>query len=310
MSPARRRKSRRTKKKKENNKKVLHKVIFWLSIALIVFLLFKLTTRHWSSNSKLTIVSPQKEGSIQISTFNPSSDTIRTIIIPAETEVRVARQLGTWRIKSVWELGENENLSGQLLAETVTKQFNIPVYLWGDVGASGFSSPNAPQILKSAISPYKTNLGIGDRLRLAAFSLGVKNFKREEGSLSETKVLERTILVDGTAGYKVVGEIPSSIAAIYSDPHAAATSAKTQIIDATTSPTIAKEVGEIVEVVGLKVASIENIDVNEDVDCEVSGMDKDLTKKVAYLFSCEVVMHEDDNFDLTILLGEDFVKRF
>jgi hypothetical protein len=308
MSPARRRKSRR--RRKTQKKPFLRKAVFLLVAFAAFFVVFRVTTKHWNSENKLSIAVPRENGSVVVSTFDPATEGIKTVVIPAETEVRVARQLGTWRIKSVWELGQDEGLDGQLLSETITKQFRIPVYVWGDSVGSGFSSSSPTTIIKAALFPYKTNLGIGDRLRLAAFCLGVKNFKREEIDLSETRVLQRTTLVDGTPGYRVVGDIPSSIAAIYSDPYMSSISAKTQIIDATSNNSVAKDVGEIVEVIGLKTASIEDVEVRGELDCEVSGRDRDLAKTISKLFSCKVVKHEEGNFDLTILVGEEFAKRF
>lgn len=309
MSPARRRKSRR-RRKKTQKKPFLKKAAFLVVVLVSLFVVFRLTTRHWNSEGKLSITAPREDGSVAVTTFDPATDGIKTVVIPAETEVRVARQLGTWRIKSVWELGQDEGLDGQLLSETITRQLKIPVFVWSDSVGAGFFSSSPLAIIKAALFPYKTNLGIGDRLRLAVFSLGVKNFKREEIDLSETKVLQRTTLVDGTPGYRVVGDIPSSIAAIYSDPYMSSISAKTQIIDATSSNSVAKDVGEIVEVIGLKTASIEDVEVRADLDCKVSGRDKDLANTISKLFSCEVVTHEDGNFDLTVLIGEEFAKRF
>lgn len=310
MSPARRRKSRKRKKKKQKNKKLIYKIVFWVLVAASLFLVFRFTTKYWNKDSKLTLVSPHQENKIQISTFDPENDSIRVVTIPSETEVRVARQLGTWRLKSVWQLGQDEGLGGQLLAETIAKQFHIPVFVWGDTRASGFSSSNATQIIRSTLTPYKTNLGIGDRIRLGIFAFRVKNFKREVIELENTRVIEKTVLVDGSTGYRVVGDIPSSIAAIYSDPYLSSISAKTQVIDATSDPVIAEELGEIVEVIGLKVASIEDVDTNEELDCIVSGKDKRLTQKISRLFSCDIETHDGDNFDLRIQMGEVFVERF
>lgn len=307
MSPARRRRIKRKKRKKR--RKTLLKIGIWVFLVLFLVLLFKLTTKYWSSDSKLTMAVFEESGDIRVSTFDPEADTIRSVIIPADTEVKVARQLGTWRIKSVWRLGEDEGFDGKLLAETVTKQFKIPVFVWAGSRASGFSSGDAIPVLKSAIAPYKTNLGLGDRLKLAAFSLGVKNFKREEVDLADSRVLEETELVDGSMGFRVVGDIPASIVAIYSDPLFSSMGAKTHIIDATTSQTVAEEVGEIIEVVGLKVASIEEVEKSY-VDCSVSGKDRKLVVKVSKLLSCSLEEHDEENFDLTILLGEEFADRF
>jgi hypothetical protein len=310
MSPARRKrnKARRNSKKKKTAWK---KLVFWSLLLIVVLLVFKLTTKHWSSDSKLSLVTPGLRGDIKVATFDPSTDSITEIVVPADTEVRVARQLGTWRIKSVWKLGEDENLGGKLLAETLTRQFLIPVYIWADSKGSGFSSTEPGEILTAAISPYKTNLGIGDRIKLSMFAFGVKNFKRETVDLGSTRVLEKRQLVDGSMGYKVVSGISSSIAAVFSDPEISSLGAKTLITNASSNPSIAKEVGKIVEVIGFKTASVkEEEKVNEDLDCVVTASSDKFADMVSKLFDCKVSVHDEANFDLTISIGEKFVKRF
>lgn len=281
--------------------------VVFLLFALIF--LFRFTTKYWSKDSTLSVVFPQKTGNVEIATFNPIDDSISTIIIPAETQVRVARQLGTWRIKSVWKLGQNEKIGGQLLAETVTREFNVPVYVWADSGFEGFTKSDPLSVIKSTSFFYKTNLGIGDRVKLALFSVGIKNFKRSEVNLKDTRFLTKKLLVDGEEGYVLTSDLPTSILAEFYDSVLSKGNAKIKIVDDTGNLGIAEDVGRIAEVVGLKVASIQK-EPSSNEDCLISGTNKYAIKKLSLLFTCNEKDLGESNFDVVMKLGTDFSKRY
>ena len=68
--------------------------------------------------------------------------------------------------------------------------------------------------------------------------------------------------------------------------------------------------GEILEVLGAKVASILK-EQGDELDCVVVGKDKKIVKRIAAIFSCSAGNGEiEDGFDLEIVLGKNFVRRF
>lgn len=283
---------------------------FVILVAVVgVIALFWLTTKFWSRDAALSVVFPQTSGDVEIASFNPTDDSISTITIPAETQVRVARQLGTWRIKNVWKLGQNEKLGGQLLAETVTREFGVPVYAWADEGFAGFSKPDPISVLKATIGYYKSNIGLGDRLRLAMFSFGVKNFKRSDINLKDTRFLSKKVLVDGGEGYVLSDNLSGSLLAEFYDSRLAKGDTKIKIIDDTGNSGIAEDIGKIAEVVGLKVASIQK-EQESNADCQISGSNAYAVKKMAILFSCDEKKLDDENFDVVMKVGTDFTKRY
>jgi len=307
MSPAR--KKRLEKRKKKNIKVGLKKPFFILIVAVGIFVFFRLTTFYWQKDSKLSVVVPVDNGDVNVLTFDPIGESITRLVIPGETQVVVARQLGTWRIKSVWGLGKDEGLSGKLLAETVIGQFKLPVYIWASQRALGYWQGDAKSILGSTISFYDTNLGVGDKLRLAIFSFRVKNFKKQEIDLSSSSILKKRTLVDGEDGYIVTGSTPANILAVFSDTEIAYANSKVQIIDSTKSKLSAETVGEVLETVGMKVASITKAE-EEDIDCLVSGSIKKAVDEVINIFSCKEGEEDTGAFDLVIKIGNEFEKRF
>lgn len=285
------------------------KAVYLVAALVVLFLLLFSKSSYWDTSSKITVAINGNEGP-QIVVFDKELEEITQVHIPKDTETLVARQLGTWKIGSVWQLGENEKLGGKLLAESITFHLKFPVYAWADKGAMGFVEGGPFSFLKAVIMPYKTNLTFADRLKIAQFVTRVREFKKSEIELSETSVVRRTKLVDGSEGYKSTGLVPASILALFSDTQIAQNGTRVVIYDATEKYKLAEEVGEIIEIIGAKVTAIKK-EEREDFDCKVMGADKKTVEKVALVLGCEEGVGEvSGNFDLEIYLGADFPKRF
>ena len=285
------------------------KVLYLVFAIVVLFLLLFSKSSYWDTASKIAIVFNGSDGP-QIVVFDKELEEITQILIPKDTETQVSRQLGTWKIGSVWQLGENEKLGGKLLAESITFHLKFPVYAWADRGVRGFVSGGPFSFIKAIILPYKTNLSFADRLKLAQFTLRVREFKKSEIKLSQTSAVRPTKLIDGSEGYQLTGLVPAGILALFSDTQIAQSQTRVVIHDATAKYKLAEEVGEIIEVMGAKVTAIKKED-NGNYDCKVTGADKKSLEKVALFLGCEKSAEEvTGSFDLEIYLGSEFPKRF
>jgi hypothetical protein len=288
----------------------LRKLLLLIILIGIVFFFLGLRGKYWNGKDKLSLGINKSGGEVIVASFDPANGEITTISIPENTQVQVARQLGTWKIGSVWQLGKNEKLGGQLLAETITKNFRFPVFLWADESSSAFTTGNFWPTIKAILNPGKTNVGLGDRVRIGLFSLSVKNTNRININLKETNCLKKTRLVDGEEGYLISGTIPGKITSAFSEEEISSQNLKAIIKDATQKPTIPERVGEIIEVLGIKVGTIKK-EEKKDLDCEVLARQDYLRQKIARLFSCiEVKGQPEGNFDLEVRIGEKFAKRY
>lgn len=305
--PARRRKLR--KKRNLTSGLKLASLVVFLILMLGLGLFWSLRNGVWDKNEKLSIVTNQ-ENSVTITTLNPRVGEITNINIPGNTQVEVAHQLGTWRIESVWQLGNDEGLEGKLLAKTVTKYFKFPVYAWSGEGLIPLVSGNPVNILKSLFTPVSTNLTFGDRIQIALFSMGVSNTGRVNIDLVDTPHLKKTRLVDGEEGYIVVREPSQRILSVFADTTISKGGFRVFIKDQTSMPGLAEEVGKILEVLGAKVASIEKREGESVEHCLVRG-GKKTAERVARYFGCDVSESElGEGFDLEIVLGENFIEGF
>lgn len=306
--PAKRRRPRDYKKKKRRKKSFLIPVFVFLTFGLVVWAVFA-TSHYWVGKNKLSIAIAKKDGSVVVSTFDPVEGELVNLTIPKETEVELSRRLGKIRIKNAWQVGLNEGYDGELLAETITRHFKFPVAVWADSPAAGFTQSNINLLIRAMFSPYKTNLTIGDRVRLGIFSMGIKNLKKEDIALQETTYLRKTQLVDGREGYVVTGRFPQSLLVVFSEELMSNSGATVVITDETGSPQTANELGQLIEVLGAKVASIEKKG-KKNYDCRVSGKDKQTVARVSLILSCGVEADRQSNFDIRLSIGEEFAQRF
>jgi len=309
--PAQKKRLKRYRKKNKNKsfKKIYLSILLLLGLFLLGFYIFSKSTFK-NKYARISVAFYKEDKNILISTFDSTNDSITNVIIPGNTEVEVARQLGKMKLMNVRQLGINEGCGGLLLTETISKFFKFPVYLWAEDTGGGLSTSNLPALINSVFVPYKTNLSLGDKIKLAIFSIQVSNSKRSDLSLTDTDYLKKQRLIGGEEGYVLTGRYPTEYIAIYSDPFMSNENTKVIIKDATGNTNVAEELGEIIEIIGAKVVSIDNID-EEIYDCGVQGKSQIITSRIAQQFSCKILTkHLEGNIDLEIRIGKQFADRF
>ncbi len=311
--PIRKNNMRRTAREKRKRKSWTRGPIFKFVLPIIIiagiFLLVKITTRYWNGHDKFAFVFRQEGGDVGVTVFDPKLEEETTLIIPGDTEVDVAQSYGTLRIKNVWQLGLNEKIGGKLLAATVAKNFLFPVFLWSDEDGASFVRGNTPGIFRFMFFPEKTNISLGDRVSVALFALKVRSLNRTEIDLGKSQFLRKERLNDGAPGYRLTGPVSGRLSIYFSDNDLTEANLKVFITDSTGKFGVAEKVGEIVEVMGGKVVSIDKRSEMSGIDCEVSGTNVKIVRKIANLFSC-AIRKSDGGLDLVIKLGTGFAERF
>jgi hypothetical protein len=309
MKSARRRAFIDKKKKKEKSSHLIYKLFVPLIILVAIVFFIKVNMRVWDGQNKVAIVYKSESNDINVISLDPKFESITTLVIPADTEVDVSRNLGVMRIKNVWQLGINEKIGGKILPETVTRNFLFPVFLWADSGANGLASGEVSQIMRFMFIPKSTNIPFGDRVGIGIFAMKIRDYGRTNVDLAKNKFLDKKTLNDGQTGYVTSGITSERLTAYFSDNEAIGQDIKVNITDATGKSGISEKVGGIIEVIGGKVVSVDRKVQGEDNDCRVFGVNTVFVKKISELFSCKIV-NDTTTFDLDIYLGQKFAKRF
>lgn len=293
------------KEKKGKKTFPFFKILTPILIVGLFLMYVRLNTHVWNGNDKVAVVYKDKED-VAVTVFNPILSEVTTFKIPGDTEVDVARNYGTFRIKNVWQFGINEKAGGALLAETVTQNFLFPVFLWTGKTLD-LSKVSFGEMLSFVFLPGTTNIAFGDRLQIGMFALRVQELGKTNIDLGKSQFLDKGILNDGYPGYKIGGPISQRLTIYFSENELGGI--KVNITDATGVQGVSEKLGEILQVIGGKVVSIDKKNVPENLDCTVRGKNKVVMEKVVNLFSCQVGKG-DSSFDLDITVGQEFAKRF
>lgn len=313
MRSARRRKLIEKKKKAGRLSGILFKFLLPIIFILAVSVLVKFTTKYWNGEDKLAVAYRLDSNDVAVSVFDPRLTEITTLVIPGDTQVDVARNYGELRIKNVWQLGVNEKIKGALLAETITQNFLFPVFLWSDGDIETLFETNTFGILKFVFFPGSTNISFGDRVSIGIFAMKTGPTGKNLLNLGKNQFLIKQRLNDGEVGYVVSGDVSQRLTAYFADNSFAdnansGKSLRVAIVDATSVPGVADTVGQIIEVMGGKIVSIDKRN-GENNDCTIYGTNAKAIKKFAILFSCKTTKN-NSNFDIEISLGQAFAKRF
>ena len=296
------------KNKKTKRRFSYLKFLLPLALFLVTYLIIGGSTHVWNGKDKLSLVYKTKDEDIGVTILDPGLTEITTLIIPGDTQVDVARNYGTLRIKNVWQLGINEKVGGTLLAETVTQNFLFPVYLWSET-LPALASGNLSGVLDFIFFPGSTNISFGDRLRAGIFALRVQEIGKTSIDLGKSRFLDKGILADGQPGYLLTGPMSQRLTIYFSDNAVGGQDVRVNITDATGMFGVSEKLGEILQVIGGKVVSIDKKPVSEEIDCIVTGKYKDAVKKISRLFSCKIGSTKS-SFDLDIEIGKKFAERF
>jgi hypothetical protein len=289
----------------------IFKIILLPLLFLLFYLFILVTSEAWNGKDRFSVTYPKTGGDVEVTVFDPSLSEITTMVIPGDTEVSVAGNYGTLRLKNVWQLGINEKKYGSILAKTVTKNFLFPVYLWGDTDTVNLTEGGVSGAAKFVFFPSKTNLTFGDRFRIALFTLRVKNIDRSIIDMAKNQFVKKSILSDGEQGF-IAGEASGRLTVYFSDNDFVdenGQALRIYIVDRSGTTSHSQKMGEILEVLGGKIISVDRSQSVDERSCEVKGKGKGSLKKVKNIFDCKV-SEEATDYDLEITIGKNFPGNF
>lgn len=251
--------------------------LFFLVIFLFLSLIFP--------KDKRILFLVMSEDSAHIVNFNFLQNELFIIDIPKNTQVNVSYNLGQWELGSVWKLGEQEGIGGgTLVASTIRKNFFVPVYLWIFSKDKIFVERGPLHKLLYFVFPRDSNIGLLLRLRLALVSaFGRMSFERV--SLSDTSVLEDTVLKTGQVGFLIRSGLPSDILHYFREPLFEDKEVFVSIVNESGNLVVVDEMGKVIDTIGARLISVENRDVS-DFDCLVYSQDEKIASIFFLTFGC------------------------
>lgn len=305
--------SRRTKKERLKPGNILRLFLFALSVVLLAGVLWRLYSswinRIWLAPSRITVVVAQEDPIIY--SYNPAAKSIFIVKIPKNTQIEASYGYGNWFTGSLFDLGEQEHLGGDLLAQSVQKEFGMPVDAWvdsrGEVlfthnGYSGFFG--------------ETNLTLFDRLNLILAISGSDPSLYREIDLVTEGVIKEIKLTDGEMGFEVIPERAKVVFELLKDDAVLSERKTAVIVNLSEEPGLAVKVAQIVGTLGIRVIGVQTGNVARNSEtCSIRAFGEDSeslsVQRVSRILDCEI---QDQALsvpaDIEIRLTDEFAKRF
>lgn len=268
--------------------------------------------------------------------FDPTTSRVGIISMPRDTYTVVPADLGLYPVYSIRELGELKNVpAGVLFENTLSNFINAPVerYLFfpkkevvlgkssEEIVArfrSAFSLKNllaAPFMVKNG--ELSTNLSWSEALKIWWFARGVRSDRFEHYDLSKNGVISPIILADNSQAYGAdeVG-VADFTRKVFTEDKILKEKLKIEILNGTDSPGRGNKIANILDNIGCDVVRVGNYTGDKIEKTTItfdSGSKDSLTvKRLEEVLSAKAVKGDfaGRDVDITIVLGQDILKRF
>jgi len=294
----------------------------------------KVSGRSWSADRIITVAIDSNP--VVMAVFDPSTGKVGVISMPRDTYSVVPSDLGLYPVYSIRELGELKGVpSGELFENTLSNFINAPVerYLFFPEKEVVLGQAkheiigkirNAFSIQNLITAPFKvnkkeliTNLSWSESLKLWWFARGVRSDRFEYYDLSQNGVISEIILADGTQAYGAdeVG-VADFTRKVFTEDKILKEKLKIEILNGTDSPGRGNKIANILDNIGCDVVRVGNY-TGERLEKTTINLSKDsessLTiERLEEILDAKGVSSDfaGRDVDITIVLGQDILKRF
>lgn len=310
---------RRARKQRYKPANLLHKFLLLVILLLVLGSAFKIFSswqgRVWRGEQRFTVIVAVRDP--QVFSFDPASGRLTTTTIPRATELEASHGYGSFFAGSLWSLGQQEGLGGEVLANSIKKNFAVPADAWIGGGGEALFAPRVlalPGALKEGLisAGLATNLTFFDRVALLMRVAGTSTFNRQEINLKNSRVIQKINLSDGEEAYKVIPEQAKvAFEKAFRDEQVFREAKTVSVVNTSGKTGLGGEVARLISVLGTRVISVKDAEKKVE-NCLVSAgsesLDSASVKRIAQLLGCSV--QKADTEVIEVFLGEDFSRRF
>ena len=286
-----------------------------ISFSWKVYLGYK--NKLWDGKTRITVVIAKEDP--EVYSLEPATGTLIRFSIPKNTQIEASNKLGKWYVGSLWKLGLQKGLEGEVLRRSVQKSLGLPVDAWIDEGGETlFTSSSLGKFgaLKKAVltGTLQTNLTFFDRLNLLGAASG--DISEREISLTATRVVIKTKLTDGEEAYAVMPDQANvTFEKFMRDDIVFAETKTVSVLNTGGKQGLGGEVTRVAQVLGARVIGARASDEKYGGVCKIRGEADAIVSvsaaRIAELFNCELEKSQPRGpATMEIILGEKFVEEF
>lgn len=314
--------------------------VVFISLSFKAFSLIKHSV--FDGQNRITLVVDSAKGGakedILVFSLEPANRSISLLRVPANTNVQVSKNYGTYQLGNVYRLGgldPSQGGGGELLGRTVQDFIGAPIDGWfvsnwefslkredlesrgmKTLVREGFSIKNALIFLKnSGLADLDTNLTIIDMLRVWHRASSVTIDKIEVSDLRNTRTLKKMYLPGETEVYEIDPRtLDEMTISLFYDARALKERKTVEIINGAGVAGLGSNVARVVNNMGAQVLFVKTS--QEKIEhSRVSGGNKEsyTVRKISKNLGIPIVKREDGDgppsgIDITIFIGEDYLK--
>lgn len=279
----------------------------------------------WDGRSNINLVVHSRQ--ISLVGFNPVESKVTIVNIPDNTYLKVSDKFGSWKISSVYGLGQSEKpaVGNTLLVGSISLMLGLPVdgflFYKGDsltVDLIGNLKQNPYSALRS-INDLETNLTPIELFKLYKGLSSVRFDKIEVIDLQDAGLMEEDKLADDSIVYQPDLIKLDSIAPNFYENQITQEQLTVAIYNATDYPGLAQKVARLVKNIGANVIISSNSSqklANGTIVLKNNNLKDSFTnKKLNQLLkfgkmNFDLSRLEEFRADINILLGEDVKALF
>ena len=294
-------------------------ILFVLALALwLVWNIFR------KSETPLTQVNVVIDGDpVIVASWQREQDRLVIVTIPASFAALAVHGLGTYPIRSLWQLGTIQGSSGLVLSQSLEELLALPIpWYIGEIPENSninavsrlqnvFSFQTLPAIVTGRI---KTNIPIVKFIGLAWWRLFARSDRTIEIPLGASAATEEP-QPDGTLLWLVSTEaVDTVLGDTFEEQDARGEKLTVAVYNTTTTSGLAERVARIIDRIGGNVVRIGNEEVTiERCQIRANGdhLNTTTSRMLASIFTCDRVTSVPDSYaDVIVALGRGYESRF
>lgn len=315
---------RKTKRRPPNR----WRKICFLFILIFIFLLgvVKLVdfTKKavWDGHDQFNLVINSQP--IVIASFAPNKEKLlNLLIIPEKFNIDTIHGYGSYRIESIFDLGQLDGQGEELFTGSIENYFGLPIdgYISEiNIGDKVDKPENAKKyILKNLAILFKekgkTNLNKWDLIRLWWFTRKIHQNKIKKVDLGQISGSLEIISADGTKVTKPDPEkIDKIVKELFIDQKIVEEDLSLSVLNGTSLPGLAQRAARLIDNIGGRVLEIGNLSDKKN-KCEIKSKKTQLRsytlQKLIKIFNCDWTGEDlgDHRTEVVLILGEEYWEK-
>lgn len=280
-------------------------------------------SRLWKDDLRITFVVASNPP-VLVSYQTHSSEVV-FVPFPENLEIEGSYNVGKWHVQSLYEVGNQRGIRGDLLTRSVQYALSVPVDGWMDKqGLDLLGYSNVQEIRESKDpSPYSlfrpllsfgidTNFSFFDRLQIARLLGGARS---RRVVLPEQKRLVKQIRrLDGSLGYELDQERVKEMALReFRDTLLAQEQIGLGIINGTEKAGVGNSIAGVVSTMGSRVIWVRSEKVKIPIRCQLratkEGQKTLIALRLATLLRCPLVSDSKASVPLELVIGEELARE-